>query len=100
MTASMLREVLRKLRADMMEAEAHVPWSAVRSSWRHRRAKWRQATKTAETVPDLAQRLQVWPSRCLPLRICTQLRTSASSLHPRRALSLPAMPHRSFEQRL
>lgn len=29
-TSGMLREVLRKLRADMMEAEAHVPWSAVR----------------------------------------------------------------------
>lgn len=138
-TPGMLREVLRKLRADMMEAEAHVPWSAVsaacgclclskghaicmqrpesiaakprcyaeaetvalprecagacpagarpaqaswhgstdpliafiislvdmghnacaqvRSMWRSRRAKWRQSTKSAETVPDLAHRL-------------------------------------------
>lgn len=30
-TPGMLREVLRKLRGDMMDAEAHVPWSAVRS---------------------------------------------------------------------
>ena len=29
-TPGMLREVLRKLRGDMMDAEAHVPWSAVR----------------------------------------------------------------------
>ncbi len=33
-TPGMLREVLRKLRGDMMDAEAHVPWSAVRPGGR------------------------------------------------------------------
>ena len=35
----------------------HNACAQVRSMWRSRRAKWRQSTKSAETVPDLAHRL-------------------------------------------
>lgn len=52
-----LKEVLRKVRNDVLDAESHIPWSAVRSFWRNRRSKWRAATKAAEGVSDMAGRL-------------------------------------------
>lgn len=61
-TPGMLREVLRKLRSDMMDAESHVPWNAVHSLWRNKRATWRGKTRREETVQDLAARLSEFRS--------------------------------------
>ncbi len=45
-------------RNQLLNLEDSVPWTAVKSSWRNRRPGWRRSLKAADTVAEIAARLE------------------------------------------
>lgn len=78
-------QILKKMRGDTLDAEAHIPWNAVKPYWRSRRNKWRQATKVC-----VLPLLPALPPKALLIGSCS-LVLQKSSIAVRPKLSTVAM---------
>ncbi|CAL8466997.1 g6533 [Coccomyxa elongata] len=59
------KDNLEEARNQLLSLEDTVPWHAVKSSWRNRRPGWRRALKAADTVADVAVRLDEFRSHLM-----------------------------------
>ncbi|EIE26670.1 hypothetical protein COCSUDRAFT_59190 [Coccomyxa subellipsoidea C-169] len=59
------RDSLEEARSQLLSLEDTVPWHAVKSSWRNRRPGWRRALKAADTVVEVAARMDEFRSHLM-----------------------------------